>query len=249
MLRPESYRLLELMQYCIDHFIEAVFGKAAQNFSFLDLMWSKGNGGLNWERIGDFYCVAERSFHDQKFRFRAGRKKHSLSGLKVLRNSRGLDQARCQVRLLLRAEHDGYSRALAKVTNPSALHRLKEVMAPPSIDVLRTRHRIFIVNFWRLCHRLLRNDLAWPQYGYSYVQDFLLELEIVAIKECGPYHPLYKLLVALVKLLGEVSKADMLEVLSLGVSRTIQSMAPGVTSGQKRSLVFRRWTADMRQTC
>lgn len=236
------------MQYCIDHFIEAVFGKAAQNFSFLDLMRSKGNGGLNWERKGDFYCMAERNFRDQRFRFCAGRKKHSQGSLKVLRNSRGLDQARCQVRLLFQTEHHGYSRALAKVTNPSALHRLKQAMVPPSIDVQRTRHRIFIVNFWRLCHRLLRSDLAWLQYGYSYVQDFLLELEIVAVKEYGPYHPLCKLLMALVELLGEVSKADMLEVLSLGVSRTIQSMAPGVTSGQKRSLVFRQWTADMRQT-
>ncbi|CAI0653102.1 unnamed protein product [Colletotrichum noveboracense] len=121
-------------------------------------------------------------------------------------------------------------------------------MARPSIDVQRTRHRIFIVNLWRLCHRLLRNDLAWPQYDYSYVQDFLLELEIVVVKEYGPYHPLCELLVALVKLLGEVSKADMLEVLSLGVSRTIQCMAPGITSGQKRTLVFRRWTADMTHT-
>lgn len=121
-------------------------------------------------------------------------------------------------------------------------------MVPPSIDAQRTPHRIFIVNFWRVCHRHLRNDLAWPQYEYSYVEDFLLELGIVVVEEYGPYHPLCKLLVALVKLLGEMPTTDKLEVLRLGVSRTIESMAPGITSGQKRSLVFRRWTADMRQT-
>lgn len=78
------------MQYNIDQFIEAVFGKAVQNFSILDLMQSKGNGGINWERVDDLYYMAERSLRDERFGFRYGRKKHSQSCLKGIEELEGV---------------------------------------------------------------------------------------------------------------------------------------------------------------
>jgi len=66
--------------------------------------------------------------------------------------------------------------------------------------VQRNRHHAFLSRFWRLCHKLLRLDLALSRYKFSFVSHFLLELEALARIYCGASQPLHMLLYVLASL-------------------------------------------------
>ncbi|KAH8743337.1 hypothetical protein F5883DRAFT_512484 [Diaporthe sp. PMI_573] len=134
---------------------------------------------------------------------------------------------------------EGYLRAGCKrkfVISRNKAHLELRFLAPLSMEGQRMRHHVFIVRFWRICYKLLKLDLAWPEYEYSFVTDFLLELQRLVRDTYGEHHPLRGVLVALC----QVSKADMREMLSKGASRTVQVMAPAVKA--KQAMVLKFWT-------
>ncbi|EXL70784.1 hypothetical protein FOPG_13403 [Fusarium oxysporum f. sp. conglutinans race 2 54008] len=97
-----------------------------------------------------------------------------------------------------------------------------------------------ITRFWRICHRLIKLDLRWPQYGYSFLLDFLIEFERLMSLFYGKSNPLGQLLRAIV----QVDKEHIQMVVRNGASRTIGVMAPMIDERQRRMVMF-AWTDFM----
>lgn len=216
------YRPAEQMQDSIDRFVASVFGDSVLQFSHFDLVQPRLSEGLGWQRLADMYWTAENYFHAEY----------------VQKFSKYLKRAHCELRGLVRTRKPRISHRLAtKMAKmaPSTLERMERLTPQPprSVEGQRFRHRVFLVHFWRICHQLLRYDLKWFRYEFSFVADFLLELEKLFIENYGKHHPLHGLAFSLC----QVSKVDMGDLLRLGASRTIQVMVPGVTSRNKQTIV------------
>ncbi|KAH0592129.1 hypothetical protein MHUMG1_10081 [Metarhizium humberi] len=227
MLRPGVHRAPELMQYSIDGFVLGVFGRSVEQFTVWDLMRPKLDHGLSWQRIADLYWSAWKN-------------KQAGSWKKV---RKGVRQAHQEIRILVRHGNPGMFRLLWKLSDPLALDKVRKAAATPSKDVQRVYHHAFLAKFWRVCYQLLKMDLQ-SGTGFSFLLDFLMELEGVYCADFGMHHPIR----CLVFSLAQVSREHVQDMLGIGVRRSMQVMAPGVTSSQKRALVIRWWTADVERT-
>ncbi|KAH7247663.1 uncharacterized protein BKA55DRAFT_691789 [Fusarium redolens] len=106
-----------------------------------------------------------------------------------------------------------------------------------SKDFQQTCQHTMITRFWRICHRLFKLDFLWPQYRYSFLLDFLIEVERLVSWFHGTSHPFARLLRAM----GRLDKEYLQAVLKMGASRTIGVMAPMMDQRQRR-MVFYAWT-------
>lgn len=106
--------------------------------------------------------------------------------------------------------------------------------------VQELHHQVLISSFWRICHKLLRIDLTWLRYEFSFLSDFLMEFEKLVYDKYGGPHPLQGLLFTL----SQTDKADVQEILRLGATRTVEVIAPAVEK-KRRALVLRFWTDFM----
>ncbi|KAJ0138293.1 Uncharacterized protein HZ326_18767 [Fusarium oxysporum f. sp. albedinis] len=94
-----------------------------------------------------------------------------------------------------------------------------------------------ITRFWRICHRLIKLDILWPKYEYSFLMDFLIEVETLVSWFHGPSHPFARLL----RGIGRLERKYLKNVLKMGASRTISIMAPEMDERQRR-MVFYTWS-------
>ncbi|KAF5579611.1 hypothetical protein FPCIR_11026 [Fusarium pseudocircinatum] len=104
----------------------------------------------------------------------------------------------------------------------------------------RAWHQAMITRFWRVCHRLIKLDLRWPQYEFSFLSDFLIEFEKFMTLFYGRLNPLAQLLRAII----QVDKDHIQMVVRNGASRTIDVMAPMIDERQRRMVMF-VWTDFM----
>ncbi|KAM5365159.1 hypothetical protein ACJZ2D_011146 [Fusarium nematophilum] len=122
------------------------------------------------------------------------------------------------------------------------LQLLVDLPALQPTEIQRMHQHVMITRLWRICHKLLRLDLAWLQYEYSFLLDFLIEFERLVYKTYGEIHPLRSLL----SVLSRMSKEDVHGVVRLGAERTMWVLAPGMDE-RKGKLVFLYWTGFMYQ--
>lgn len=225
--------------YSIEQFVQGVFGNSVLQFTCRDLVMPKlGNApswNLGWKQIPDLYRTAEQHFRLGNTRGRKAAERTIRLELQLL-----VELERPTVRdhgaLTINPTADGTRRARKAYRRQWSKLRANASMTDPR-GAQYTRHHYFISWFWRICHKLLRMDLAWSGYQYSFVLDFVLELEKLARIHYGKEHPLHMLLYAL----ASIQKADLQHILSLGVSRTLQAMAPAA-KGLNVALVFLFWT-------
>jgi hypothetical protein len=224
-LQTTSSNWLEnLMFRSMDQFIRVAFGDSVHRFTYRDLLIPTvtGDSSLQWQRVADLYCATESYL-------RAGCKKKFVTSR---------DKAHLELRFLVRSTSPWVSQLLksGRVKDQSTLQRLERLKAPLSMEAQRVRHLVFLVRFWRICHKLLKLDLAWPEHEYSFVTDFLLELQWMVRNTYSEHHSFCKFLIALC----QVSKVDMQEMLSEGASQTVQVIGSAVQA--KMAIILRFWT-------
>ena len=222
LLPPDLYLQAEFLQYAIDRFVACNFDERVQQFKVIDLMRPRLNDGLTWESITDLYKTAEL---------------HMQTG-NVQKFKRCLKRAHQELRIVMLNGNPGMTRFLNSALSLSTKKQLKQATRPT--DIKHLQNQIFIIQFWRACHKLLRQDLRL-RHQFSFVTDFLLELESLLHHWLGKTHPLRELVFAV----GQLPKIHMQNALKLGTTRTLQVMAPGVAFRKKQSMVFPWWTDNM----
>jgi hypothetical protein len=294
LVRPNACRHSEFILDLVYNLIHSVFSDSGINFAFRDLIrptvgtLEGGDRSTLWQRIADQYYTADGYLRAGQTRKpteatgKAKRKKEKMSRFK-----RKIHEARLGIRHLV--------------------YELASCLEYVPIEVKRMQYWVMLVRFWNICHKLLKKDMEWAKYDYSYVADFLLEFAELILNACGndpnthsitqeswdrldldfkveiitsshargPYcytkyrdktfrdkerrvafrkarqpckdpqkcgreHPLYKLLCAL----GHVPKGDMQEILRLGATRTVETMAPR-SDARERNMVLHVWTDFM----
>ncbi|KAJ4259740.1 hypothetical protein NW762_007671 [Fusarium torreyae] len=100
--------------------------------------------------------------------------------------------------------------------------------------------RTMITRFWRICHRLIKLDTLWPQYGYSFLLDFVIEFERLVNTFYGEPSPLGQML----RTIAQIDKEHIQAVVRRGASRSIGVMAPMIDERQRRIVMY-AWTDFM----
>lgn len=230
----------EFIIHSIDTFILGIFADSIVGFGVADLVPQRDairSGKLQWLAIENLYCTAEMNFRGgflQRFARNMKTAHQNLWDLVRPPSGTGKERQRLEAKVNKRQAKLKRTR---DARSPAFQQYLERQGQPLSASELRARHREFIVAFWRICHSLLQQDLKWRQYEFSFLMDFLLELERIFGKAYGQHHPLHTLLFALC----QVPRTDMTDVLRVGASRTLEVMGPSL-AGKYRNIVLRRWT-------
>lgn len=236
--QANQYGLPEAILNCIDKLIQGIFEDAVLDFTVMDIAQRFRYRGsqdetLCWMRIADEY-------HTAGVHLRAG---NMTKFNTVLKRVDGILQP------LIRRRSPGEHRRLQSLSCPKALQYLQRAAEPVATDVQRMRYGSFFVTFWRICHSLVRQDLAWYVGWFPFLTDFLQKLAglMQGRKADAAPHPRNlkprkfdeqpHRLHSLIYLLCLVPPTEIRDVLRIGASRTIDLLAPGVKEAKRRTLL------------